>query len=120
MKVRCQACIGTPGLNMSQLAAIDCKHCNGTAFVEKQIKMRIAVIGKGFFETLDWLRGWINDNSDAVSTVEVAAQRVITKGGKEFKIILDKGDLNGQEFHGFITCPTYDDLVALTKKQCRF
>lgn len=30
--VRCQSCLGTPGLNMSQLAATNCKSCNGTGW----------------------------------------------------------------------------------------
>ncbi len=82
--------------------------------------IKIAVVaGKGIHKAIDWIVVYAAQQSQTIKEVNISRSTVVTKTAT-YKIIMQASDLNGgEEFNGYLVCPTYEDLVALVKERIR-
>lgn len=82
--------------------------------------IKIAVIsGKGIHKAIDWIVAHAAKQGETIKEV-ILSRGTVTTNTATYKIVMQASDLNGgEEFNGYLVCPTYEDLVALVKERVR-
>ena len=81
--------------------------------------LKLAVIsGPGIYEAINWTLNYAREHGQVIESTNIARCLVVTNT-TEYSLIQRKDQINGNEFNGYLVCPTYEDLIKLVQTRIR-